>query len=332
MRFTLSTITILLVIAYGCSQPHEKDFNYKKVILKEVAIARGLDHPGVLKIHNDQIFVYDFYADYAFNIYSSADFQQKGTLVRQAIGRGNEIVVHSSFWIGGEDSLIFMTCDSVFFANLQKEDNRLSLPDYTSIKLPSELKHSTDFFILRDTLFFSNPKDYSKFDFKGFCLKNYSVFDFGEIIFTKSPKYKRELLFDAGIKHSTVKPDKSKVAIIYQATAALRIYSTLKWEIANEWYMDINPIRYFSIRSTSEFIYALFTDTQAPDLLWDGSRWRNNDVANEIHVWDWEGNFVMKLKLNRLVFSFDITPDNKKIVALSATDPKHLFVSYIPWN
>lgn len=330
MRFTLSTITILLVIAYGCSQSREKDFNYKKVILKEVAIARGLDHPGVLKIHNDQIFVYDSYSDYAFHIYSLMDFQQKGTIVRH--GRGNETVVHFSFMIGGEDSLFYKTNDSIFLAKIQTKDNRLSITDYTSIKLPSELKHSSDFFILRDTFFFSNSGDSTKFDFKGFCLKNYSVFDYGEIIFTKSPGYKREVLFDLGIKHSTVKPDKSMIATIYQSTAALRIYSPLTWKIANEWHVDIKPIQYFSIRSTSEFIYALFTDTQPPDLLWDGSRWRSNDVANEIHVWDWNGNFVMKFKLNRLVFSFDITPDNKRIVALSATDTKHLLVSDIPWN
>lgn len=219
-----------------------------------------------------------------------------------------------------------------FFSNLQKEDNRVTIADYSSIKLPSELKHSSDFFKLRDTLFFSNSDDYSKFDFKGFCVKNFSVFDFGEIIFTKSPKYKKEVLFDLGMKHSTVKPDKSKIATIYQSTAALRIYSTSTWKIANEWYVDIKPIQYSSIRSTSKFIYALFTDTQPPDLKWDGSRWRNNDVADEIHIWDWDGNFVMKLKLNRLVFSFDITPDNKKIVALSATDTKHLLVADIPWN
>lgn len=113
MRFTLLTISIVLILSYGCRRSPEKSFSNKKVILKEVAIAKGLDHPLALKILNDHIFIHDFYADYAFHVYSLIDLQQMGTLVGHR--RDNETVVHFSFFFDGEDSLIYKTSDSVFF-------------------------------------------------------------------------------------------------------------------------------------------------------------------------------------------------------------------------
>jgi hypothetical protein len=56
------------------------------------------------------------------------------------------------------------------------------------------------------------------------------------------------------------------------------------------------------------------------------------DFSDEIHIWKWDGTPVMKLKLNRAVFSFDVTPDNKKIIASSIVDVNILFAAEIPWD
>jgi len=40
----------------------------------------------------------------------------------------------------------------------------------------------------------------------------------------------------------------------------------------------------------------------------------------------------MKLILDRPVIGFDITPDNKKIIATSVVDTDKLFEAKIPWN
>jgi len=67
-------------------------------------------------------------------------------------------------------------------------------------------------------------------------------------------------------------------------------------------------------------------------LKWDGGTVKYADVANEIHVWDWEGNPILKLILDRSIFSFDVTPDNKQLIALSIEDVDKLFLGWIPWD
>jgi hypothetical protein len=42
--------------------------------------------------------------------------------------------------------------------------------------------------------------------------------------------------------------------------------------------------------------------------------------------------FMLLFACNRPVFSFDVTPDNKKIIASSIVDVNMLFAAEIPWD
>jgi hypothetical protein len=80
------------------------------------------------------------------------------------------------------------------------------------------------------------------------------------------------------------------------------------------------------------YIYALYGGFSVADYFKEGETPHVFDWSGEIHIWKWDGTPVMKLILDRPVFAFDVTPDNKKIIATSVVDVDKLFEAEIPWD
>jgi hypothetical protein len=89
---------------------------------------------------------------------------------------------------------------------------------------------------------------------------------------------------------------------------------------------------YHRIKSTDEYIYALYGGFSVNDHFKEGEEPYVFDWSKEIHIWKWDGTPVMKLILDRPVFAFDVTPDNKKIIATSLVNVDKLFEAVIPWD
>lgn len=332
-------ITGLMAVLCGCTQyPANEEClvfeNCIEVNLDEVSIQGDLNGPAFLRIFDDRVFISDYYSEHVFHVYSGLDYQFEGSLIRRETQAENNNRISMNFRLSGPDTILYREDDLIHIAYIHADNGGLTLSDVFKIELPQELTSKSDFFIVNDTLLTSNVGQDALVDFQGLCLISSTVFDHGKTMVSKTPKQKT--LFSLGVKYTAVNPDKSAIATIYSATPALRIYSTSGWELTKEFIMGElsaeGPIQYFSIRSTSDYIYALFTNTQPPSLIWDGEKWRNPDVSNEIHIWDWDGNPIKELRLNRSIYSFDVSPDNARLVAMSAVDVNHLFVAEIPWD
>ena len=69
---------------------------------------------------------------------------------------------------------------------------------------------------------------------------------------------------------------------------------------------------YRMIRSTNEFIYALYIGKKEGDLA-PGL----NDFSDELHIWDWNGTPKARLKLDKKIFSFDVDKNNNYLICSS---------------
>lgn len=50
-----------------------------------------------------------------------------------------------------------------------------------------------------------------------------------------------------------------------------------------------------------------------------------NDFSNTIHVWDWNGTPKAKLILDRDIFTFAVSDDDRSIIAVSLEHPECMF-------
>ena len=89
---------------------------------------------------------------------------------------------------------------------------------------------------------------------------------------------------------------------------------------------------HFRVKSTNDYIYTLYSGRTHEDATTEGGGPGLGDLTSEIHVWKWDGSPVMKLKLERPVFTFEVSPDNKYIFAASIVDTNRLFQAEIPWD
>ena len=141
-----------------------------------------------------------------------------------------------------------------------------------------------------------------------------------------------------------MKPDGTAFASVYDKFPILRIYSNtgeLKKDIRldnNQRFPyalikqsptldEVNEMmqNYRMIKSTNHFIYALYigqkTKSLSPGL---------NDFSNIIHVWNWDGNPIMELKLDRKIFTFDVSPNDEFLICSSFGEINALYKYELP--
>ncbi|MFN2396985.1 MAG: BF3164 family lipoprotein, partial [Bacteroidales bacterium] len=84
---------------------------------------------------------------------------------------------------------------------------------------------------------------------------------------------------------------------------------------------------YFKVKSTKEYIYALYAGETKGELYPDlfAGPFTPSDFGQEIHVWTWQGEPVKSIKLDKRLFSFDVCPEDKCIVGISLSEPDYLF-------
>lgn len=338
---SIMLIAIGLVLLFvGCSR-NAKNIEFfpekRDVTFEEFLIQGQLAAPGEIKIIDDHIVLFDVYSDFFFHVFSDNDFRSQGTLVRRGRGPGEEVMVFPYFSSPEKGTLMYQNHNSIKFAKLDEKTGGLDMAAFSIIDLPNELSLSGDFFIINDTLYSSIGNPQKAKDFIGFCWETGNVFDRGRQIPAKIDTDSNSARAQLTISLSTIKPDKSLVATIYPDHLFMRIYCTKSWDLKADFFAGSaasnkgTPYlgQYWRVRSNNDYIFALFSNIEPPSIEVVDNRVAYSDVASEIHVWDWCGNPVMKLELDRPIFSFDVTANNKQIIAISIVDPDHLLVADI---
>lgn len=334
-------VFLALVILCGCNTP-KKDLVVfpasKKAAFTETLIGEVLAWPDNLLILGEHIILYDAKTDWVFKIFSKEGFEYEGHLLRRGRGPQEEVFVYPFSRSYGENAFLFQGNSSVKLAGIQHNNNDLKLVVTREFALPPAMSNDYDIFLLDDKLCSANTFSSPERDFICFHLNTDSIFEWGELTPLQRPESMApQQAFFLG-KQVTVRPDRNLLAVAYMNLPTLRIYDSKSGKMLHQLHVadgshnekcfergifDEGFITwYYTIRSTGEYIYALYRGTTMSS---------QQDVASVVHVWKWDGTPVMTLELDRPIYTFDITPDNQQIIAASVVDVDRLFVAEIPW-
>ena len=339
-RFHIA-VFVSMVSLWACNNRPEIIIfpSLKKAALTEFGIADVVVWPDNLMIIGESIILYDPYTEWVFKIFSKEGFEYKDNLLRRGRGPDEEVNVTPFSRSYGEDAFLFQGTSSLKVAHIQYADNELNLVYRKELALPATMYNDYDFFLLNDKLCSANTYRRVTRDFRCSALGTDSVFEWGELTPLQRPKSlaPEQSFFIA--KYPAVHPGGDLIAVVFQDLPILRIYDSQSGKVLHELHMadgsdnenflesrifDEGFITYYwNIRSTSDYIYALYRGTVMSS---------REDVASVVHVWKWDGTAVMSIELNRAIYSFDVTPDNKQIIASSIVDVDKLFVAEIPWD
>lgn len=346
MKKAISCIVFFVILFFwGCKTDPKKGIVVfpisKNAALSEIEIADVLAMPMNLLIRDNEIIIYDAMTDWVFKIFSRERFEFKGNLMRR--GPMEELEVSYLFRSFEKDAFIFQSTSSLKVAKIQFDNTDMNLFVIDEYALPTDMYGESDFFLLNDKLCSAISFQSPSRDFRCFDFNTHSTYEWGEFLPLQRPaSFSPNEIFYMP-KYTTVNSDRSLLAVGYQNLPTLRIYCAQSGRMLyqlhmadgskNEEFFIRNSFEagfltyYCLLKSTSEFIYALysgvgisFEDEKIPDF------------ASVLHVWQWDGTPVMTLELDRSIFSFDITPDNKQIIASSIVDVDKLFVAEIPWD
>jgi len=350
MKTKIIVILFLTFLVLGsCGTQSKKDFvsfpHSNEIFFDDVSIPNILAAPMDLIINNQKIIVYDAKSDWIFQVFSLSDRDFLGSVIRRGRGPHEEVEVAPYLRRVNKDSFLYQSSNSVKIANVRYNEDEIELFILRDYSLPPEMMDDTDFFLIDNQIFSSVTFRPSVKDFRYFNKQTNIVSGWGERFPFNSPN-DLDLDPDRSIyvaKYTSVNANENRLAVVYQNLPFLRIYCTETSEILNQHQVadggkneefllnnlwEAGFITFYSrIKSTEDFIFTLYTGT---DLYFEDGI--ITDFASEIHVWDWDGNPIMKLELDRPVFSFDVTPDNKQIIAVSLADVDNLFMADIPWD
>jgi hypothetical protein len=287
---------------------------------------------GGMVLTDSVLITVDLKSNTFFQIFKLPAFDYIGGFIKKGKGPNEEITVSPYMQHIENNKFLYQSNSSIKIAKFNIEKNRIEI--INRINLPGKLINLNHAFSIRDNYYGWDLKRNSKKEFVGYNPKTKNAFDFGHTF----PKVEKEISFPMKnmvfAKAIAIKPDKSHFACVYDKFPILRIYKndgTLLNEtryVNNQNFpqslLEKNPSRkdienimqnYRKIKATERFIYALYIGKTEGEI--DNQENRLNDFSNEIHVWDWMGNPIKKILLDKNIFSFCVAPNDTYLICSS---------------
>ncbi len=313
--------------------PEITNLSHEKIKTEPVLYCVG----GVLLLDSVLISV-DLKNDPFFQVFKLPSFEHVGGFVTRGTGPEEEIFINPFICRGeSKNEFVYKTYNSIKIAKYNEQTERIEVTKH--IDLPPDLMEMWNVIKFGDSLIGNRMEGPAEQEFIGYNIETKEVFDFGENYPTEEvdvDSYQRDLLFG---KVSIPKPDGSAFAVVYDKFPILRIYTragNLEKEVRlNNGQQfpraliedvpsvsDLNEVMqdYRAIRSSNNLIYALYIGKTSQDLA-PGI----NDFSNEIHVWNWDGQPIKKILLDKTIFTFEVDPDDNYIIASSLLSLDALF-------
>ena len=350
MNKLMHLMSFLIFFGFSC----QKDSNYiknfptnNKIVFNSFEFSETVFKPLVIMLVDNHIIVYDEGSEWVFKVFSAIDYSFLGNIIRRGKGPEEEVEVYPLFQRIGKDTILYQVPGKINSGRIWVSNQVIHFEKIIEQRLPTKLIDDQNYFKTGGFYLASIIFPSSNLDFRGFNPITEKVFEWGEPTIIQKPKTMNPSDFFVLPKFTTTNPGKKRLALIYQDIPTLRVYcleigktifekniakSTLDKEFIANGLINNNETEkyYFQIRSTSDLIFGLYWGKSFSEI--EQSFYGSAGFYPEIHVFDWDGNPVMKLELDRPIFSFDVTPDNKQIIAISITDPDHLLVAEIPWD
>ncbi|MDD6890674.1 MAG: BF3164 family lipoprotein [Bacteroidales bacterium] len=303
----------------------------EKLIHEEITTPPVLYAPTGLLLLDSAVIIQDLKADTIFQVFKFPSFTHIGGFIKRGGGPDEEMFVDPFMQRLGNNQFMFRNLTGVKM--LEYDPSNTSIRTVKNIKFDTSLTDLFHVFPLNNHLIGVRMDKATPKEFVSYDPQTQNVNDFGDSypVMDENIKIADENKIQLFAKANTVKPDGSTFACVYDKFPILRIYSNtgvLKKEIrlANNQRFpfalikqepsldDVNEMMqdYRMIKATNRFIYALYIGQKNKDIS-PGL----NDFSNIIHVWDWDGNPVMELRLDEKIFTFDVAPDDAFLICSS---------------
>ena len=332
------TYFLLATLFISCMKEEKIEFSKFpreiKLVHKEITTPNVLFMVGEMELLDSALIILNLKDDKFFQIFTFPDLKYLGGYLEKGRGPNEEVSIDPYIRHLSGNKLMFKTLVSVKIAQL----NMRELIIIKTIHIPGELLNLNHPFIIDTILYGYNVSKITNKEFSGYVQGTNNIIDFGPSypkVGKKIPPKFRNNIFAKAI---TVKPDQSRFASVYDLFPLLRIYSKNGNLLKQTYYNngqkfpsaimshptqeEANKVmqNYRKIKASKQYIYALYngkTIGESKIEFNDDGIGGLTDTSNEIHVWDWDGNPIMKILLDRQIFSFCITPDDKSIICTS---------------
>ncbi|TSA38752.1 MAG: hypothetical protein D4R64_02080 [Porphyromonadaceae bacterium] len=340
-------IILLIVLSSGCSSKHyPKDIRYENfpktisLIHEKVITPPVLFFPAGMVLLDSVLITVDLGTDIFFQVFKMPDLTYLGGQIHKGKGPGEEIFVNPYMQPLSDNDFLYQTQLSIKRARYNVHANAIKIVQ--EIYLPGELMNINHVFSINDLYYgceMISDKD-NEFVVYNPSSKQVSGFgpDFPKLGREIEKRFRNTLL----AKAITVKPDNDRFAAVYDKFPILRIYSKEGEILSDSRYhngqhfpegltkndptepelLDIMQ-NYRMIKSTNRYIYALYIGKTIQDL--GGLGKGLDDFSNEIHVWEWNGNPVRKILLDKSIFTFCVTQDDKIMICTSVNSLDKMF-------
>ncbi|MBN2833333.1 MAG: hypothetical protein JXR48_00045 [Candidatus Delongbacteria bacterium] len=341
MKNIILLLMVLLILS-NCTKK-ETDFEVFSKFSQELTVdgtkidlKPGISFPVELEMLDSVFVLINLDGDYFFDLYSNINFTFINNVLPKGKGPNEEIFVEPYVKYIKDNIFLYSNSYSVNIVEyLMKEKSLLSLKKY---KLTGELFDLQDAFIIGDNIIGHFIDKSTSREFVEYNVNTHKVTDFGSEFpyYKEIPNSKNNTIFQ---KISAVKPDKEKIATVYGFFPILKIHSSDGELIKEVRYLnnqsfpdalvDDNPSEekrrslercYAKIEVTDNYIYALYSGRKSGDV-----QSGLNDISNVIHVWDWNGNPIKKIILNRDLFSFCVAKDDSYLICSSLNEPDFIY-------
>lgn len=344
---------LIVLVLNACNSKSEPYSDYsdfmavKNIQLEEHDVSVLIGMPMDMLVMNDLIIILDAQTEKFFHVFSNDSFNHLGSFIGKGRGPGEEVAILPYFKIHANDEILYQSDNDLKVAKIINSDSSLGIVIHDKYDLPDAMRDGTDFFMVNDNIFNSNVLFPELKDYLVLNKKTGKLSEWGGPIPLSDKKAYQDRKASINQKLTTVNLEKGLIASVYNQLPIIRIYSLETEKLIIEQQMSdashnleimlTGPSKglinyYHRIKSTDDYIYALYGGFSVNDHFKEGEEPYVFDWSKEIHIWKWDGTPVMKLILDRPVFAFDVTPDNKKIIATSVVNTDKLFEAVIPWD
>jgi hypothetical protein len=344
MKFCiLSALLISCISVVSCIEENRKYFNGEIIVVDTGVIPDTLRgekitidglYAGNMWAYDTLIgFLHHEFPDYCMHVFNVNTGKFIYPLCKRGPGPGefpditytNQTVYEEQlyFWIRKESGR-----DECVLINLEKPDDMIKQKMETRIETEFQFPFSF-VFILNDSLFLANNQGEEQYQGKGsFIPPAYHIYNSRTKERLKSYKpyngfvplsdrfYEMALYVDCYYSVDRIKPDKSKLVMAMELMDQINILDLTTGEVKG--YKNKQSPDFSYLRSITDNLKAYYTDLCVDDRYIYGlysvtHRSGRNFDTNIINVFDWDGNFIKKIALDKVVLDYTLDPVNKFI-------------------
>lgn len=310
---------------------------------KPISLGTPIMYPSGFVFLDSALVVLDISGDYFLSFFTLDDYSLINQSVRRGRGPMEEESVFGLFKGMDKNELWYKTLSGIKIVKYNMgEENMIYKRD-----IPNCDSFEGVTLMLNDEVL-GIPRYFQNKEFVKISTEDCAIIEFGPGFPDVGKNLEMEGKSILGTKSITVKPDGSLFAASYHYFPMLRIYNaddgSLKADarLGNSQEFPLAKIdpnasqtetlstitNYYTSNSTNRYIYASYSgksllDLQ-PDIIQEG--FKIMDFTNEIHVFDWDGNPVKRLILDKRIFAFAVSPDDKTLLAIPMSEPDNLLL------